>query len=567
VTLSPAKPWFAPFALGASLNNSFSFSPFTFVTSSGGDKQFIARFEEDHSSRICSHISATTVDVIADLHLPFHETTGSSIPLGFHQDYFLLRSSDESQAAISGPAELLQSFFVVCKDSEGCSLNIWTRTGGKVFSSKRHVSQGLTLVRLECEEFANPQSNESGLGAPSAKKVFVAVESYLGPSCAASSPILIKPAQQHGTSDDSQFLKFLPILFGKRHLEQQSCFLNIRSDYMIASITSPISQDLELLASTTSVYFDSLLGEKNSPNPRHLSAMIASHIGNIDRLPLIARNLDRSFLEKLPVHAKDDCKVNYLVVMTPRSGSTALSEKLANLGIGSPTELSTGYFYNLLSHLETFDGSQSYIEHTLDLFRDSETLVSGIQIDPDRLRNTWNDSIKTAVSKHIYFFRRSISKQALSLSLAVHYDLWFSYQPNQYNASVDSLTLDQFREQLARIAQMNVYCLTHYLENKEKSIILTNEQHLASIDDYATLILQHIGAPLTFSRAGASVWETAEKKSQPTQEVGGRNQAVSAAKVSHFLEELNIARIGDTLAYADTSCKEVEDLYLRVFIL
>ena len=567
MTLYPAKPWFKPFALGASLNNSFSFSPFTVVTGSGGGKQFIAKFEQNHSSQIASDISATTVEVIANLYLPFHETDSSCIPIDFYQDYFLLRSSGVSQAAISGPAELLQSFFVVCKDPEGCSLNIWTRTGGKVVSSKHHVSQGLTLLRLECEEFANPQSNNEAPCTAPVKRVFVAVESCLNHSSAASNPIFIKPVQRQEISDDPHFVKYLPISLGKRHLERQSFFLCNRTDYMIASIASSSSRDLGLLASAASDFFDDLLGDKGTPNPRHLSAMIASHIGKIDRLPLLARDLDRSSPKKSPVHTKDNCKVNYLVVMTPRSGSTALSEKLANLGIGSPTELATGYFYNLLSHLETFHGTQSYIEYVLDLFRDSETSVSGIQIDPDRLRHTWKDNIKTAVSKYIYFFRRSISKQALSLSLAVHYNLWFSYRPDQYNASMDSLTLDQFRDQLARIAQMNVYCLTHYLENKEKSIILTNEQHLASIDDYATLILQHIGAPLTFSRAGASVWKTAEKKSQPTQEVGGRNQAVSAAKVSHFLEELNIASIGDTLAYADTSCKEVEDLYLRIFVL
>jgi hypothetical protein len=567
VTLSPAKPWFKPFALGASLNNSFSFSPFTFVTGSGGGKKFIARFEEDHSSHIASDISATTVEVIADLHLPFYETLNPGIPVDFYQNYFLLRSSGESQAAISGPAELLQSFFVICKDSEGCSLYIWTRTGGKVISAKCHVSQGITLICLECAEFVNLQSNDLDPCAAPAKIVFVAIESCPGPSSAFSSPILIKPAQPHGKSDDPQLVKYLPISLVKRHLEQGSLFVINHTDCTILSIANPSCQDSALLARITSDYFDGLLGEKNSPNPRHLSAMIASHIGKIDRLPLLARDLDRSFLEKLPARANENCKVNYLVVMTPRSGSTALSEKLANLGIGSPTELSTPYFYNLLSHLEALPDSQGYIEYVLDLLRDSETSVSGIQIDSDRLRTIWKDSIETAVSKHIYFFRRSISKQALSLSLAVHYNLWFSYGPDQYNASLDSLTLDQFRDQLARIARMNAYCLTHYLENREKSIIITNEQHLASFDDHAALILQHIGAPLTSSRAGASVWKIAEKKSLPTQEIGGRNQAFSAVKVARFLEELNIVNIGDTLVYADTSCKEVEDLYLRIFVL
>lgn len=565
MTLVAPSQFFAPYVLGASLKSSFSFSPFTFFRKAGPGQQFIAKFEQNHSSHAATEISTTCVEAVANADLPFFDQRTLGAPSEFNQDYFLLRSCGNSQATVSASLELLQAFFVFCKNPEGCMVTIWMRDESEVFSSELHVGQGLTMLNMVA---MNLVLDNASITASLKANVFVSVELPSAPSLPLSDLVYVKPIRLCDASQAQVAMNtFASIPFGDRYSDCQDIVQFDLEPCQVHRVQSLSRQSSEQRCNMVSYYFDQLLGNKKTPNPVHLASMLTTTIDGLGTLPLMASRRVSCQADKNSDKANRETNTNYMVIMTPRSGSTALSEKLATLGIGCPTELTTSFFYNLFSHLEASAETQSYINFVLDLLRDPVSSISGIQIDPDRLSHTWQSSLVDVIDKYIYFFRSSISKQALSMSLAVHHNIWFSYDPSRYNTALEKLTISEFKDQLIRISRMNVLCLEHYLENRQNSIILTNEQHLRSFQSYIPLITSHLGCALRADDQPGSelVSGIASSSKQPTQEIEGRDKKAGSDKLARFLDELGVASVADTLAYVDSCSQEVADLYFDVF--
>lgn len=563
MTLDAPKQFFSPYVLGSSLMDSFSFSPFTFLQNKDGrEAHFVIRFERNHSSPLATEISSTFAESVVDTNVLPGELALLGPTRDLSQYHFILESNGRSHATICSQFELLQSLIISCAYEEGVMAKIWTRVGLEVFGEKIHIEKGVTLLTIAGDCLASVDIN---LSASSELKLFFTLES----PAALSRSLYVKPVRLLESSPEQvRGHRVSSISFGKQIHNNNQIFKLERSALSDLKVSRLTYQPYKQRNTNVSLYYDKLLGNKETPNPVHLAAMLSCEVGDLGHLSS-TENRFRCTLEQISVNPTNSQTVNYLVVMTPRSGSTALSEKLASLGIGCPTELTTGFFYNLLSHLESVDRSVPYIKYVLDLFRDQNSRISGIQIDPDRLSHTWRDSLATVIDKYIYFFRRSVSKQALSMSLAVHHGLWFSYDPTEYNNALERLTVDEFKDQLARIIRMNFYCLGHFLLNREQSLILTNEQHLQSFDDYIPLIQDHLGK-CSVSAGGGPAFSSAKSAlpHQPTQAVSGRDVKLSREKLDYFLDRLEIKDLDDAMALAgDRQPNELVSLYHQVFTI
>lgn len=564
MTLEPPKQLFAPYVLGSSLIDSFSFSPFTVYQTKGkSGNRFIARFEENRSSPIATEISSTYVEALADVNIPFQGLTAFSATRDMSQDYFILESNGRSNATICSQLELLQTLIISCAHAEGVTVKIWARVGSEVFGEKIHIHQGTTLLNTARDHLLPLGVN---LPTNSELRLFFTLES----SAVLPHLLYIKPVRLLESSPGNlSTYSFSSIPFGERFHQESSIFELYCDAFNELKVSRLTHQPYELRDAEILSHYDQLLGNKLTPNPVHLASMLSCQVSELRSLPTLAASSARCPLGHISEDLPNKKLVNYLVVMTPRSGSTALSEKLARLGIGCPTELTTGFFYNLLSHLEAKDRTIAYTKYVLDLLRDRNSQISGIQIDPDRLSHTWDHTLSAVIDKYIYFFRRSISKQAMSMSLAVHHNLWFAYDPIKYNDALEKLTIDEYKGQFARIVRMNLNCLGHFLLNRECSIILTNEQHLRNFDDYVPLIQGHLGNSSVTEDDGLALNAIKDALPQPpTQVVSGRDAKFSGEKLARFLDELEINDLDDAMTLAGVpQPNEVVSLYRQIFTI
>lgn len=544
MTIFAPKAWFPPLTTGVSISGLPSFIPYTFVVKTDLQGIFEASIEADHYCDLSSALSQTVITYYSSPSIEDEVTPPNQRGAKFLRqlgECFLLRSHGKALASLSAKRADLKSFLVECCDAEGCRVHYWLRTDLQIYHGCLSFPEGVFLVDTQQ---VSSVSNEL-IDFPNATCILSIEAQNQRPGAVAAA---IKPIRVHSENLDDLNLKdrlqLLPLVQqAEQNQSTSSLQLHFLSEKKVFRLeSSPVNYSHR----QRSAVVEELIGQEVSSNRRHFDAIIPPSFGSLSELPSAAD------LAQIYPGSLGGC-LNYLLVMSPRSGSTALTELLARKGIGVPSELTIPYCYNLLCALENGPTNSSYIDYVLSLFRDRSTSISGLQIDVDRLRDTWRAVLDERVNKYIFYFRRSLTNQAISMSLAVCHGLWFGYDSNLYNQSLRVLTFDQFYSQLLRLIGMQVYSLDYYLAKIDASIIITNEQHLRSPDALYSAVWPHLGLGFAGDLSLIEDVTTKSVECMPTREVSGRNSELLEAKRSAFIQQLGLPRLEDLITSATDS--------------
>jgi LPS sulfotransferase NodH len=525
------KNWFPPFTTGVSISGLPSFIPYTFVIRTDSRGIYEASVEPDHYCNLSSELSQTSVTYFSSPSNEDEDTPSNQQGAKFLRqlgECFLLRSRGRALASLCAKRINLKSFLVECNDSEGCRLHYWLRTKLQIYHGSLDLRNGVFLIDTD-QLSAGLDSHFDSLDATCIISIERLTERALATAAA------IKPMQIDAENLDTFSGKDGLRLFSSnqaKNLNQSASTspLEFHSDKKVLHLVlTPVNFNY---VRRRAIVDELICGEEND-NRRHFDAIVPESFGSLSEISSAA-----DMLQIYPGLSGNN--LNYLLVMSPRSGSTALTELLARKGIGVPSEMMIPYCYNLLCTIENGLSNTSYIKFVLELFRDRNTGISGLQIDVDRLRATWRGALNEEIDRYIFYFRQSLSKQAVSMSLAVFYNLWFAYSPESYNQSLRALTFDQFHAQLLRLVRMQIYSLNCYLANGDRSIIVTNEQHLRNPKALYADILPHLGLSPVRSLSFIEDVNAKPEESMPTREVAGRDNELFEEKRLAFIQELGL---------------------------
>jgi len=229
--------------------------------------------------------------------------------------------------------------------------------------------------------------------------------------------------------------------------------------------------------------------------------------------------------------------------MTPRSGSTAFTEHLSCIGLGAPTEFMAPFHYIPFASMRCQTNSGNYYNFVRDCFRNPRNGLSGIQIDPDRLQPTYS-MLTQSTSRFIIFLRRDVLAQALSLSLSVHYNLWFDYSAHEYHLALESLSLEQFEAELYRVVNWNLYLLAFMRIHSSESMLIFSEDYFSEPERELKNISHFLGC------ASDDVLPWRPNTEFRTRRVAGIDHVQVSEKLARFVRELSINSLQDILDLA-----------------
>ena len=171
-------------------------------------------------------------------------------------------------------------------------------------------------------------------------------------------------------------------------------------------------------------------------------------------------------------------QTEYLILFSPRSGSTHLTELLCATGVaGYPQEFMT---YPLVTSLMSYLplGIMQYPDHVCEIFS-TPNGVSGYEIDADRYFNTWRELLSARTGlRRIVFERQSFLPQAVSLYLATQFGIWHAPTQNQLER-VEFLP-DAFLAVCARLITMTLAIENHVADQPDMWLRVRHEDVVAN---------------------------------------------------------------------------------------